>query len=134
MMNRKTARIRAMEIIFQIEALKDWESPDIEDYIIKRTGILSKDEQVKYIKDLVDAIVSNKETIDDKIKNSGTNFRIERIAKADLAILRIAIGEILFMDDIPKEVSTFEACEMAKEYGGNKSASFVNGVLRGIIG
>ena len=61
------------------------------------------------------------------------NWTIDRIFKIDLAILRLAIYEILYMEDIPVKVSVNEAVELAKEYGNNDSKSFVNGLLAKVI-
>jgi N utilization substance protein B len=59
---------------------------------------------------------------------SAENWKIERIAKVDLAILRLSIGEIMYMD-IPVSVSINEAVELAKKFGTDDSAKFINGVL-----
>ena len=61
------------------------------------------------------------------------NWSIERIFKIDLAILRLAVYEIHFMDNIPPKVAVNEAVELAKKYGNDASSNFVNGVLREII-
>ena len=58
---------------------------------------------------------------------------MERISKTDLAILRLAIYEILYREDIPYKVSVNEAVELAKSFSDNASPSFINGVLAGII-
>lgn len=129
-MNRKAARIKAMEIIFQIDALNDWANPDIKGYIVKSIGILAKNDQEKYIESLVTSIVEHKAEIDEKISTTSKHYRIDRIAKADLAILRIAMGEILFVEDVPNGVAIFEAGEMAKTYGGDQSPAFINAILR----
>ncbi|MEG2189609.1 MAG: transcription antitermination factor NusB, partial [Christensenella sp.] len=61
------------------------------------------------------------------------SWRIERIAKVDLAILRLAIYELLFIDDIPAKVTVNEAVELAKKYSDEKSYQFVNGLLGGYL-
>ena len=61
------------------------------------------------------------------------NWSIERIFKIDLAILRLAVYEINFMEGIPQKVAVNEAVELAKKYGNDTSSNFVNGVLREII-
>ena len=60
-------------------------------------------------------------------------FNIDRIYKIDLAILYVACYEILFMPDVPEKVSVNEAVELAKTYSTDKSPSFINGVLAGVI-
>ena len=71
--------------------------------------------------------------IDKIILSKLKNWSISRIAKIDLAILRLAIYEIKYVDSIPEKVSINEAVELAKMYGNNDSKSFVNGVLAKVI-
>ena len=72
-------------------------------------------------------------TIDEIILSKLKNWSLDRIAKIDLAILRLAIYEILYVDSIPVKVSANEAVELAKTYGNNDSKSFVNGVIAKVI-
>lgn len=67
--------------------------------------------------------------IDPLIEESAPQFPIDKISKIDVAILRLAVYELLFVKKEPKKVIIDEAVELAKEYGGEKSPSFVNGVL-----
>lgn len=67
--------------------------------------------------------------IDRIILENIDSWKIDRLAKADLAILRVAVGEMFFCDDIPESVSINEAVELAKKYGDEKSSAFVNAVL-----
>jgi transcription antitermination protein NusB len=67
--------------------------------------------------------------IRDLISKTATNWRPERIARLDGLILRLALTELLFLEDAPARVAIHEAVELAKAYGGDKSHAFVNGVL-----
>ena len=67
--------------------------------------------------------------IDEIIDRYATDWKRERMAKVDLAIIRLAVYEITFDDNIPEGVAINEAVEIAKEFGGDSSPSFVNGVL-----
>lgn len=67
--------------------------------------------------------------IDELIKKAATKWPIDKINKIDLAILRLAIWEMIFYKKTPYKVVIDEAVELAKEYGSNNSPSFVNGVL-----
>jgi N utilization substance protein B len=67
--------------------------------------------------------------IDDRIRRYSENFDFNRIAAVDRNILRLAIYEMLFRDDIPPVVSINEAIELAKTFGGTESGRFVNGIL-----
>ena len=69
------------------------------------------------------------ETIDKEISEKATGWTIDRMGKVDLAIIRLAVYEILFDESIPVGVSINEAVELAKKYGRDESGSFVNGVL-----
>jgi len=73
--------------------------------------------------------VENIDRIDDTIKNHTEHWDIDRIARVDLAILRISIFALLCQPDIPATVTIDEAVEIAKEFGGNDSYRFINGVL-----
>ena len=67
--------------------------------------------------------------LDAKINEKATGWKTSRMSKMDLTIIRLAVYEILFEDEIPVKVSINEAVELAKKYGTESSASFVNGVL-----
>lgn len=79
------------------------------------------------------AIISCKEQLDETIQKAAPEFPIEKINKVDLAILRLAVYELLFKKDTPQKVAIDEAIELAKEYGGETSPSFVNGALGNIV-
>lgn len=78
-------------------------------------------------------IVSNQVFIDEKIQNAAPEFPINKINKIDLAILRLAVYELLIKKREPEKVVIDEAIELAKEYGGDTSPSFVNGALGSIV-
>lgn len=78
-------------------------------------------------------IIEKKELIDDKIKISAPEFPIDKINKVDLAILRLAIYELLISKKEPPKVVVDEAIELAKEYGGENSPAFINGALGQVI-
>lgn len=90
-------------------------------------------EEKKYFDSIVFGIKENEEKIDEIILSKLKNWSIERIFKIDLAILRLAIYEIMYMDSIPPKVTVNEAVELAKKYGNDNSYNFVNGVLREVI-
>ena len=78
-------------------------------------------------------ILSKKDLIDENIKKAATEFPIEKINKTDLAILRLAIYELMIEKKEPPKVIIDEAIELAKEYGGETSPPFINGALGKII-
>ena len=67
--------------------------------------------------------------IDEKIAGAAKGWKLERIGKSDLSILRLGVYEMLYDDDIPVGVAINEAVELAKSFGENESASFINGIL-----
>ncbi|MCL5746836.1 MAG: transcription antitermination factor NusB [Patescibacteria group bacterium] len=78
-------------------------------------------------------ILIHKDVIDKRIEKSAPEFPISKINKADLAILRLAVYELLIEKKTPPKVIIDEAVELAKEYGGETSPSFINGVLGNIL-
>ena len=86
-----------------------------------------------YIKNIFLTIEENNEMINSLINSNAKNWSVDRIAKVDLAILKLAIAEIIAIDDIPQKVSVNEAIELAKIYCDDKSPKFINGILGSVI-
>lgn len=84
-----------------------------------------------YLTELVYGVQANREAIDSEIKRFLSDWTIDRIAKIDLAILRVAIYEILFVDDelVPAKAAVNEAIDLAKLFSDDKSRIFISGVL-----
>ena len=85
-----------------------------------------------FAEELYRGTIENREEIDKTIAEFSIDWSIDRIAKVDLSILRLATYEILYCDDIPAGASINEAVELGKKFGGEKSAKFINGVLGAI--
>lgn len=83
--------------------------------------------------ELFDVIVPELDKIDEIIKKHAPKFPIDRLSKADLAVLRLAIYELVIHPVEPSKVVINEAVELAKELGGDKAYTFINGVLGKII-
>ena len=84
---------------------------------------------IKYITDLFESAIDNKEWCEDQIKSRLNNWEFNRVALLDRLLLVVAISEIYFIEDVPPKVSISEAIEIAKIYCNEDSSSFVNGVL-----
>lgn len=128
-MNRIKAREMAMQAIFQMEAQHNW---NIEEIIkdVKNTNIHEAlEEQEKYVVTLLTNMCENKQNIDDIINEKSEGWPVNRMGKADLAIIRMAITEILYLEDIPRAISINEAVNLAKVFGTDKSPAFINSVL-----
>lgn len=123
-MTRKQAREEAFILIFE----KEFNDDALED-------ILSLAEEVRdikadeYVKNVFFGAFGNIEKIDEVISQNAVGWSIKRITKTALAILRLAIYEIEFYDEIPVSVSINEAVELAKKYATKEDAAFINGIL-----
>ena len=93
---------------------------------------LFKEDEEAYIKTKYERIASLLDELDVIINKYSRGWDTKRMGKVDLAILRLAVYEIRYDDDIPVGVAIDEAVELAKKYGQDESASFVNGILAGI--
>lgn len=82
---------------------------------------------------LVKGVTNNLETIDKIISGAAPEWPIDQIAKIDLEILRLAIFELYIARNVPPKVSIDEAVELAKEFGGENSSKFINGVLGTVV-
>lgn len=91
-------------------------------------------EYYAFAEELIAGVESRLAEVDAVIEKSATNWSKDRIAKVDLAILRLAIFELLFREDIPPVVSINEAIDLAKEFSSAEARRFVNGVLDNVKG
>ena len=127
-MKRKRSREIAMELLFSMEISKNSYEQTIECFVEDYEMDL-KTIDLEYIKEVMKSVVDHKEEIDEIIKNSLINWTIERVSKVNLIIVRLAIAEMLYIDDVPEVVAINEAIELTKKYSDDKSVSFVNGAL-----
>ena len=86
-----------------------------------------------YISRILDGVLSHVTELDEKISAASVNWSLERIAKVDLTILRLATYEILYEDDVPGSVAINEAVELANRYSEPSSGRLINGVLGTIL-
>ena len=131
-MNRSKSREKAMELLFEMSINKE-EYKEIIEIFKEHTDTNLKDIDMEYISRVLEGIGKNKDVIDKKIETYLINWKLHRISKIDLAILRISTYEILFEEDIPDVVSVNEGIELAKKYSDEKSSSFINGVLGNMV-
>ncbi len=89
----------------------------------------SKNLEADYINRSTEEIIDKLEEIDKTIEIAAPDWPLDQIDNIDLAILTVGVYELLFREDIPPKVAIDEAVELAKEFGGENSASFINGVL-----
>ena len=131
-MNRSAIREKAFKLIYSLEIQK---KEDLEEQIqlyLESNNINDKD-AIEYIKDAVLGIEKDKQEIISQIeRNLKSDWKLERISKIDLSILKLAIYEIKYKE-IPYKVAINEAVELAKRYGEDTSRTFVNGVLASVV-
>ena len=131
-MNRSSMREQAFRLIYSLEIQKQEPIENQIELFIENNNIESE-EAKEYISDAVLGIDENKEEIEELIKkNLKSDWKIERISKVDLAILKLAIYEIKYKE-LPYKVAINEAVELAKKYGEDTSKNFINGVLASIV-
>jgi N utilization substance protein B len=137
-MTRSLVREHLFKLLFRIEFNSPEDMPEQvrlffedtfadEDHESTGSDIPSKDRD--YIRDKYEHIVEMLPKIDAMIDNSAKGWSIARIGKVELSILRLAIYEMLYDDNIPVGVAIDEAVELAKKFGQDSSGSFVNGIL-----
>ena len=131
-MNRSAMREQAFKLIYSLEITKQEELQEQVDLFLESNEI--KDENAKkYIQDAIFGIEKKKENIESLIeKNLKTDWKMDRISKVDLSILKLAIYEIKYKE-IPFKVVINEAVELAKKYGEDSSKNFVNGILASVV-
>lgn len=127
-MNRREARELLMKCIFQMEVQKEFTKENAEKFLKDKVT----KQQDSYIEKILDTLCSNIEAIDEVLNKNSRGWPVSRMAKADLAIARLAVCEILYIDDVPKAVAINEAVEIAKIYGSEQSPKFINAILKNI--
>ena len=131
-MNRSAMRENAFKLIYSLEIQKPEKIQEQIDLFFESNEI-KEEETIKYISDVILGINKNEEQIlKDIEKNLKEEWKLNRISKMDLSILKLAIYEIKY-NDIPYKVAINEAVELAKKYGEDKSKNFVNGILASIV-
>ena len=127
-MTRRELRENVFKMLFRVEFHEEGEMSG-------QLGMLDdeieniKEEDVAYINNKCNDIIAKISEIDEAINASTTGWKTSRMGKVDLSIIRLAVYEIKYEEDVPAKVAINEAVELAKLYGTDNSAAFVNGVL-----
>ena len=127
-MNRKLSREKTMELLFGMTLSKDTIEEAIENFIENYEGNI-KEIDLTYVKQALIGIENNKEAIDKVIEENLHNWKLDRISKVNLSILRLSTYELLYDKEIPTNVAINEALEITRRYSDEKSVGFINGVL-----
>ncbi len=143
-MSRKAAREIALHMVFELEFTHEectkliaermqpasFESLKTEDSLYKS---MPAPEQMTYINDVVKGVNDKIVELDEYIAKYAVGWKVGRISKIAVSILRLSMYEILYMSDVPDSASINEAVEFAKRYDSKESASFVNGILGSFV-
>jgi N utilization substance protein B len=123
---RRKARVAALQALFEA----DVGAHDPLDALERRSIEANlAEEQVEFARSLVQGVIDHREAIDDVIRQAATQWPVDQLSAIDRNILRLAIREILMNNGAPIRAAINEAVELAKLYGSDSSARFVNGVL-----
>ena len=139
-MTRNEAREIMMQILYELDASKTIEkdkTDNLADARAKAAALASERLSGGHIKrgtDLICSILDNLKDIDSSINEFRAKWKTSRMPKVDLAIMRLAIGEIRFSEDIPEPVSVNEAINLAKKFSTDNSARFIHGILGAVTG
>lgn len=124
-MTRTDARELLMQMLYSMKIQNDYSKERKDDFLKeKKLG-----NQKEYIDKMHGLITEHMTEIDEKYEALETGWKLNRLSAVDLSIIRVAMAEILYTDEIAKGVAINEAVELAKKFSSDKSASFINAVL-----
>ncbi|WP_346896045.1 transcription antitermination factor NusB [Clostridium sp. UBA7503] len=131
-MNRRKSREIATRLIFEMSINKE-SYVDIIENFRENTEEKIEDLDFEYVIRVLKGVSENEAQINETISKYLVKWKLERLPRMNLAILKMATYEILFDKDIPNKVTINEAIELAKRYGDDNAPSFINGVLNNLI-
>lgn len=128
-MSRHELREQIFKLLFRVEFNNTEEMTEQKGLFFEDSELTATETEEEYITTKYENIVAHLEEIDEGINEKAEGWTTKRMGKVDLTILRLAIYEILFDEDIPTGVAIDEAVVLAKKFGQDGSGSFINGVL-----
>ena len=132
-MSRRELREQIFKFIFRVEFNDIEEMAEQEKLFFEDYELEIKEEDAAYISEKSNKILQKLEEIDGLINQYAKGWTTERMSKVDLTIIRLAVYEIKFDEDVPAGVAINEAVEIAKKFGQEESSGFVNGVLAKLV-
>ncbi len=129
---RRTGRERALQALYQLEmgSLEPLAALEVAWASAPEEGNAKAQAEARaFAQELVQGVGGHQEEIDTLIEEHSHNWRLDRMARVDRSVLRVAVYELRFRDDIPKKVTLNEAVELGKRFGTEESSAFINGVL-----
>lgn len=130
-MSRRKAREYAFKVLFQVDQVTA-RPVEALNYLLQESELAEKD--VKFSRELIAAAVKNLEEIDGVIAAFASDWTLDRMPAVDRSIMRLAAGEMLFLDRVDPVVVIDEAVEIAKKYGGDSSPAYINAILDRLAG
>ena len=127
-MKRRELREHIFELLFRIEFNNQEEMPEQIRLFFEDMGELEEKDQ-SYIEAKYASIVERLPEIDRLIGDTAEGWKVSRMGKVDLTILRLAVFEMKYDEDVPVGVAINEAVELSKKFGGDESPAFINGIL-----
>jgi N utilization substance protein B len=127
MVNRRQVREVVMQVLYARDIRKDSLEKVAEGLIPEE--ILAQEKSRAFAQKLLTDVVTHQKMIDEYIAKHADNWELDRMAVIDRNLMRMAIAEFLFMEDIPPKVTINEAIEISKKYSTEKSGKFINGIL-----
>lgn len=124
-MNRRVAREKAFELIYEMDFHKDEDYLEI--YANARSARELEDND--FMRETFVGVYNNRERIDEIIAQCAVGWKVDRISAVTLAIMRLSVYEMVFSSDVPVNVSLNEAVELAKKFDEDSAPAFINGVL-----
>jgi len=134
---RRVGRTLAFQVLYGLSFVPAEAEETIDSIMIKSPAVFDPDKDMltatsdarQFGIDLINGIYEHQKEIDEVISTYSKHWKIDRIAKVELAILRLSIFELLYRSDIPLRVSINEAVELSKDFADDKSRPFINGIL-----
>jgi len=124
--HRRKAREIALQVLYQIDVT----GVDVDEAIqLFQDNFGMAEETIEFSTQLIHCTLDHLKDIDELIKSCSQHWSLERMSKVDRNILRTAVAEFLYFDDIPPKVTLNEAIDIGKNYGSDNSGSFINGIL-----
>ena len=129
-MNRRQARENVFYLVFETEFQKEEINSADLFQTAQDLGVIEYDE---FTERVFFGVMAELENIDKKIEENAKGWKLERISRVSLAIMRICVYEMLYCEDVPFNISINEAVELAKKYSSDDGPSFVNGILAKVV-
>ncbi len=127
-MSRREVREQIFKLLFRAEFYEEGELPEQLQLFFEELDQMENKDTI-YIREKVEQILARLHEIDSMVNGVAQGWKTSRMGKVDLTLIRLAVYEIKFEEEIPTGVAINEAVELAKSYGTDGSSSFVNGIL-----